>query len=148
MFRSVDRTHDMIIVKWHEITLIQFFGKPDLSEYLPNVPKCGLNTRHDNREVALTHLTQAQTLRSDKCATGSIPHKRVNDYQRYSMQTILPVRSMSCTLGNSSSPWAAGDDHFCRYYNLLIVKMHILKMFLCIWWWEMLWWKHVLTRKL
>ena len=72
MFRSVDRTHDMIIVKWHEVTLIHFFGKPNLSEYLPNVPKCGLNTRHDNREVALTHLTQAQTLRSDKCATGSI----------------------------------------------------------------------------
>ena len=30
------------------------------------VPKCGLNTRHDNREVRLTHLTQAQTVRSDK----------------------------------------------------------------------------------
>ena len=30
------------------------------------VPKCGLNTRHDNREVTLTHLTQAQILRSDK----------------------------------------------------------------------------------
>ena len=35
MFRSVDRTHDMIIVKWHEVTLIHFFGKPNLSEYLP-----------------------------------------------------------------------------------------------------------------
>ena len=33
---------------------------------MPNVPKCGLNTRHNNREVTLTHLTQAQTLRSDK----------------------------------------------------------------------------------
>ena len=72
MFRSVDRRHDMIIVKWHEVTLIQFFRNPNLSEYLPNVRKCGLNTRHDNREVALTHLTQAQTLRYDKCATGSI----------------------------------------------------------------------------
>ena len=72
MFRSVDRRHDMIIVKWHEVTLIQFFRKPNLSEYLPNVPKCGLNTRHDKREVALTHLTQAQTLRSDYCANGSI----------------------------------------------------------------------------
>ena len=30
------------------------------------VPKCGLNTRHDNREVTLTHLTQAQILPSDK----------------------------------------------------------------------------------
>ena len=28
--------------------------KANLSEYLPNVPKCGLNTRHDNREVALS----------------------------------------------------------------------------------------------
>ena len=49
-----------------------FFRKPNLSEYLPNVPKCGLNTRHDDREVTLIHLTRAQTLRSDKCATGSI----------------------------------------------------------------------------
>ena len=76
MFRSVDWTHGMIIVKWREVTFIQFFRKPNLSEYLPNVPKCvlnsGLNTRHDNREVTLIHLTRAQTLRSDKCATGSI----------------------------------------------------------------------------
>ena len=48
------------------------FRKPNLCEYLPNVPKCGLNTRHDNREVTLIHLTRAQTLRSDKCATGLI----------------------------------------------------------------------------
>ena len=27
---------------------------------------------HDNREVTLIHLTRAHTLRSDKCATGSI----------------------------------------------------------------------------
>ena len=32
----------------------------------PNVPKGALNTRHDNREVTLTHLTQSQILRSDK----------------------------------------------------------------------------------
>ena len=40
--------------------------------YLPNVPKCGLNTRHDNGEVTRIHLTRAQTLLSDKCATVSI----------------------------------------------------------------------------
>ena len=56
MFRSVDWTHDMIIVKWRDVTVIQFFRKPNWSEYLPNVPKCGLNTRHDNREVTLIHL--------------------------------------------------------------------------------------------
>ena len=48
----------------------EFIRKPNLSEYqmyrIPNVPKCGLNTRHDNREVTLTHLTPAQTCRSDK----------------------------------------------------------------------------------
>ena len=46
--------------------------KPKLSEYLPNVPNCGLNTRHDYREMTLIHLTRAQTLRSDKCTNGSI----------------------------------------------------------------------------
>ena len=50
----------------------ELFRKPNLSEYLPNFQKCGLNTRHDNREVTLIHLTRAQALRSDKCATGSI----------------------------------------------------------------------------
>ena len=58
------------------------------------------------------------------------PRKRVNDYQRYSMLTVLPLRSMSCTLGNySSSLQAAGDDHSCRYYNQLSAKKDILKNF-------------------
>ena len=29
----------------------EFFRKPNLSKNLPNIPKCGLNTRYDNREV-------------------------------------------------------------------------------------------------
>ena len=53
----------------------KFNRRPNLSEsrISPNVPKfrsvdpkCGLNTRHDHREVTLTHLTQAQIMRSDK----------------------------------------------------------------------------------
>ena len=40
----------------------EFFRKPNLSEYLPNVPKRGLNTRHDSREVTLIHLKRAQNL--------------------------------------------------------------------------------------
>ena len=39
MFRSVDWTHDVIIVKWREVIVIQFFRKPNLSEYLLSVPK-------------------------------------------------------------------------------------------------------------
>ena len=112
MFRSVDRRHDMIIVKWHDVTLIQFFRRPNLSEYLPNVPKCGLNTRHDNREVALTVLDTSANFALWQMRHRFNPHKRVNDYQRYCMLIILPLRSISCTLGNSSSLWAAGDDHF------------------------------------
>ena len=57
-----------------EVTLIKFFESRfvrSVSEYLSHVPKCGLNTRHDDCEVTLIHLTRAQTLRSDKCATGS-----------------------------------------------------------------------------
>ena len=50
------------------LTESRIYPKAECSE----VPKCGLNTRHYNREVTLTHLTQAQTLRSDKEATGSI----------------------------------------------------------------------------
>ena len=107
----------------------EFFRKPNLSECLPNVPKCGLNTRHDNREVTLIHLTRAQTLRSDKMRHRFNPRKWANDYQRYSMLTVLPLRSMSCTLGNSSSLRAAGDDHSCRYYNPLSAKNDILKNF-------------------
>ena len=41
--------------------------KPNLTECrIVRSSEVGLNTRHDNREVALTHLTQAQTLCSDK----------------------------------------------------------------------------------
>ena len=78
-FRSVDWTHDMIIVKWH------------------------LLIWHKRKFCALTNRPPAQ------------PHERVNDYQRYSMLIVLPLRSMSCTFGNSSSFHAAGDDQFCRY---------------------------------
>ena len=143
MFRSVDRRHDMIIVKWREVTLIQIFLKPNLSEYLPNVPKCGLNIRHDNREVTLSANFALWQMRH-----RFNRHKQINDYQRYSMLTVMPLGSMCCTLGNSSSLCAVGDDHFCRYYNPLSAKKDIWKIFLCIWWWQMSWWKYVLTRKL
>ena len=143
MFPSVDWTDDMIIVKWREGTDIQFFRKTNLSEYLPNVPKCGLNTRHDNREVTLIHLTRAQTWRSDKCATGSIPRKRVNDYQRYSMLGahvyVLYPRQFIFAL-------SFRRHHFCKSYNPQCARKDILKNFLCTWWWQMLWWKNVLTR--
>ena len=130
--RIVDSTHDMIIVKWHLLN----FSKAEFVRIFTEcsevwIPKCGLNTRHDNREVTLIHLTRAQTLPSANFALWQMrhrfnPRKWVNDYQRYSMLTVLPLRFMSCTIGNSYSLEAAGDDHTCRYYNPLSAKKDII----------------------
>ena len=77
MFRSVDWTHDMIIVKWH-----LFFWHDYSFDTTANFALWQMRHRFN-------------------------PRKRVNDYQRYSMLTsmltVLPLRSMSCTLGNSIS---------------------------------------------
>ena len=112
MFQSVDRRLDMVIVKWHEVTVIQFFRKPNIC---PNIYRMF-------RSVDWTHnmIIWGGTYSFDTSANFALwqmrhrfnPHKRVNDYQRYSMLIILPLRSISCTLGNSSSLWAAGDDQF------------------------------------
>ena len=64
-FRIVDWTHDMIIVKWS----YWIFRKPNLSEYLPNVPKfpkCGLNTRHDNRKVTVIEFFESRICKNCK----------------------------------------------------------------------------------
>ena len=85
MFRSVDWTHDMIVVKWREGTVIQYFRKPNLSEY---VPECS--------GVRIEHTTQwwwSDTYSFDTSAHLALwqmrhrfnPRKRVNDYQLYSM---------------------------------------------------------------
>ena len=52
-------------VRDRNLTEGRIYPKAECSE-VSEVPKCGLNTRHDNREVTLTHLTQAQILRFDK----------------------------------------------------------------------------------
>ena len=101
MFRSVDRRHDMIIA-WRDTYSI--FQKTEyLSEYLPNVPKCGLNTRHDYREVALTHLAKRKL-----CALTNAPPVQYTTGQLQRMLTILP----KCTFGywtRSVLQWALKD---------------------------------------
>ena len=47
-------------VRDRNLTEGRIYPKPEFHR-MPNVPKCGLNTLHDNREVTLTHLTQADT---------------------------------------------------------------------------------------
>ena len=109
---GLNTRHDNREVTWSDSYSI--FPKAEFvrifTEYLPNVPKCGLNTRHDNREVTLIHLTRAQTLRSDKCATGSI-HQTGQWLSILFHATVLPLRSNQFIFALRS------DDHFCRYYN-------------------------------
>ena len=74
--QEIIKISNLIQVKYEENACPRpkFNRRPNLfeSRISPNaecseVLKCGLNTRHYNREVTLnTHLTQAQTLRSDK----------------------------------------------------------------------------------
>ena len=102
-FRIADSTNDMIMVKWHLLNFTKAEFVRIFTEYLLNVPKCLLNTRHDNREVTLIHLTRAQTLRSDKCATGSI-------HANGSMTiTVIPCL-LFCRSGLCLALWAI---HIC-----------------------------------
>ena len=127
-FRIANSTHDMIIVKWQLLN----FSKAELIRIFT---ECS--------EVWIEHTkwkSWSDTYSFDTSGNFVLwqmrhrfnPRKRVNDYLRYSMLTVLPLRSMSCTLGNSSSLQAAGDDHSCRYYNPLSAKKDILKNFLCV----------------
>ena len=111
-----------------EATLIEFFESRICSEFVRifcsniyrmfrNVNRnvnwthdSELNTRHDNREVnrevTLTHLTRAWHERKLCALTNAPPVQSTQmgqNYQRYSILTVLPLRFMSCTLGNSYS---------------------------------------------
>ena len=112
MFRSVDWTYDMIILKWR-----LFIWLERKLCALTNAPP-----------VQSTQMGQwLSTFFHANCSAAHVP-------VLYPRQFIFVL---SCR-----------DDHFCRSYNPLSAKKDILKNFLCIWWWQMLWWKHVLARKL
>ena len=97
--RIVDSTNDMIIVKWHLLN----FSK---ARICPNIYRMfrSVNWTHD-MIIVKWHLFIWHERKL--CARTNAPPvqstQRVNDYQRYSMLTVLPLRSMSCTLGSSSS---------------------------------------------
>ena len=94
--------------------------------------KCGLNTRHDNREVTLTHLTEALTNRPPAQSSGSMTIKLFHAncsaaqvYHTNGSMTINVIPSLFCRSRlclASSSFQAADDDQFCRYFFPLSAK--------------------------
>ena len=146
MFRNVDWTHDMIIVKWREVTVIQFFRKPNLSEYCTNICRMfrSVDWTHDMvivkwhlfiwHERKLCALTNASPVQSTQ--TGQW------------LSTLFHASRSGLCLVPSAIHLRSKLQATIIFAGITIHKKDILKNFLCIWWWQMLWWKHVLTRKL
>ena len=162
----------------------EFFRKPNLSKNLPNDPKCGLSTRHDNREVTWSDsysiFPKAEFVRiftEWMCRTVDWTHDMIivkwhlfiwHERKFCALTNAPPVQSTHTgqwlsTLFHANCSAAqvyilylrqfifalsCRRHHFSRYYNPRSAGKDILKNFLCIWWWQMLLWKHVLTRKL
>ena len=159
----------------------EFFRKPNLSKNLPNVPKCGLNTRHDNREVTWSD-SYIQFFRkpnlSEYCAniyrifwsvdwthdmiivkwhlfiwherkfcawTNAPPVQSTQTGQWLS--TLFHCKRSGLCLVPSAIHLRSKLQAAIIFAGITIHKKDILKNFLCIWWWQMLWWKHVLSRK-
>ena len=106
MFRSVDRRHDMIIVKWHEVTLIQYFRKPNLPEYLPNVPsvdwthdmiivKWPLLIWHNRKLCALTNAPPVQSTQTDQWLS-TLFHANYSAPQVYVLHPRQFIFALSC----------------------------------------------------
>ena len=112
MYRSVDWTHDMIIVKWQLLIFIW----------------------HKRKLCALSNRPPAQS-------TGT----------RQWLSTLFHV-NCSAAQAFALHFWQFIFPLSCRRRPVLQVfplsaKKDILKNYLCLWWWQMLWWKHVLTKK-
>ena len=112
-FRIGDSTNDMIIVKWHLLNFSKAEFVRIFTEWI--FTECSkVSEVSEVSEVWIEHTTWwswNDTYSFDTSANFALwqmrhrfnPRKWVNDYQPYSMLTVLPLRSMSCTLGNSYS---------------------------------------------
>ena len=154
----------------------EFFRKPNLSKNSPNVPKCGLNTRHDNREVTwqLFNFPESRICpniyrmfrsvdwthdmiivkwhlfiwRERKlCALTNAPPVQSTQTGQW-LSTLFHARRSGLCLVPSAIHLRSELQATIIFAGITIHKKDILKNFLCIWWWQMLWWKHVLSRKL
>ena len=119
----------------------EFFRKPNLSENrMYRIPKSGLNTRHDNREVTLTHLTQAWHKRKLCALTNRPPSQSTRTGQWLS---TLFHANCSAAQVYVVHPWQFIFALTCRRRSVLQVQFFplsankvILKNFLYMWWWQ------------
>ena len=112
MFRSVDRTHDMIIVKWHEVTLIHFFGMFRKAEFVRIFTECSefrsVDWTHDmiivkwllliwhNRKLcALTNAPPVQSTQTDQWLS-TLFHANYSAPQVYVLHPRQFIFAQSC----------------------------------------------------
>ena len=154
----------------------EFFRKPNLSKNLPNVPKCGLNTRHDNREVTWSDsysifpkaefvlvriFTCPNIYRKFRsvdwthdmiivkwylfiwherklCALTNAPPVQSTQTGQW-LSTLFHARRSGLCLVPSAIHLRSKLQATIIFAGITIHKKEILKNFLCIWWWQMLW---------
>ena len=112
MFRSVDWTHDMIIVKWH-----LFFW-------------------HERKLCALTNALPVQSTQMGQWLS-TLFHVNCSAAQVYVLHPAQFIFALSCRRRS-----------FLQVLQSTERKKRYFENFLCIWWWQMLWWKYVLAKKL
>ena len=120
MVGSVDWTHDMIIVKR------QLFNFSE-SRICPNIYRMlrSVDWTHD-MIIVKWHLIL-------------IWHERI----LCALTNAPPVQSTHLCLVPSVIHLRSKFQATIIFAGITIHKKDILKNFLCIWWWQMLWWKHV-----
>ena len=147
MFRSVDWTHDMIIrsdVKWQLFNFSESRICPNIYRMFRSVDwthdmiivKWHLFIWHERKFCALTNAPPVQSTQTGQWLS-TLFHANCSAAQVYVLYPRQFIFVLSCR-----------RHHFCRYYNPQSARNDILKHFFCIWWWQMLWWRHVLTRKI
>ena len=101
------------------MTLIQFFRQPNLSEYLPNVPKCGLNTRHDNREVKWSDTYSI--FQKTECLSEYLPNvpKCGLSTRHDNREVALPHLTLAQTL--RSDKCATGSIHTNGSMTIIVI---------------------------
>ena len=135
MVGSVDWTHDMIIVKR------QLFNFSE-SRICPNIYRMlrSVDWTHD-MIIVKWHLILIWHERI-LCALTNAPPVQSTQTGQW-LSTLFHARRSGLCLVPSVIHLRSKFQATIIFAGITIHKKDILKNFLCIWWWQMLWWKHV-----